>query len=105
MRRKRCANSSEQAAVNKKMEWNMTLSDARMAGSFVAGDALGGSGEKQWYFNTVAGKAEFGPLSPIDQRMGPYASKEDAERAWDIVKERNAKWERQDRVWNNDDRG
>lgn len=56
--------------------------------------------DKQWYFNTVKGEAELGPKSPISQRMGPYASKEDAEHAWDIVKERNAKWEAQDHMWN-----
>ena len=27
--------------------------------------------------------------SPIEQRMGPYKTKEDAEHAWDIVVDRN----------------
>ncbi|MBT1175126.1 hypothetical protein JS530_06385 [Bifidobacterium sp. LC6] len=56
--------------------------------------------DKQWYFNMVKGRAELGPISPIEQRMGPYKTKEDAEHAWDIVADRNAKWEEQNRQWN-----
>ena len=41
--------------------------------------------KKQWYFNTVKKQAELGMVSPIEQRMGPYKTKEDAEHAWDIV--------------------
>ena len=43
--------------------------------------------KKQWYFNTVKKQAELGMVSPIEQRMGPYKTKEDAEHAWDIVVE------------------
>ena len=39
--------------------------------------------KKQWYFNTVKKQAELGMVSPIEQRMGPYKTKEDAEHAWD----------------------
>lgn len=38
--------------------------------------------KKQWYFNTVKKQAELGMVSPIEQRMGPYKTKEDAEHAW-----------------------
>lgn len=55
--------------------------------------------DKQWYFNTVTEQPELGPKSPIGQRMGPYRTREDALDAWKIVRERNLKWEEQDRQW------
>lgn len=55
--------------------------------------------KKQWYFNTVKKQAELGMVSPIEQRMGPYKTKEDAEHAWDIVVDRNARWEEENRRW------
>ena len=51
---------------------------------------------KMWYFNTVKNEPELGPRSPISQRMGPYKSREEALKAWDIVRERNRAWEQQD---------
>ena len=39
--------------------------------------------KNQWYYNTVKQRAEYGKISPIEQRMGPYKTKEDAEHAWD----------------------
>lgn len=59
-------------------------------------------GERKWYFNMVTGEPELGPLSPIDRRMGPYDSREDAVNAWKIVRERNRRWEEQDRRWGGD---
>ena len=50
----------------------------------------------------VTGEPELGPLSPIDRRMGPYDSREDAMNAWKIVHERNRRWEEQDRRWGGD---
>ncbi|MCH4210036.1 MAG: hypothetical protein LKF57_08125 [Bifidobacterium sp.] len=55
---------------------------------------------RQWYYNTVTGQPEQGMVSPIDQRMGPYDSREDALRAWEIVRRRNQKWDNDDRQWN-----
>lgn len=57
--------------------------------------------KKQWYFNAVKKQAELGMVSPIEQRMGPYKTKEDAEHAWDIVVDRNARWEEENRRWKN----
>ena len=34
-------------------------------------------------------------------RTGPYKTKEDAEHAWDIVVDRNARWEEENRRWKN----
>ena len=56
--------------------------------------------KNQWYYNTVKQRAEYGKISPIEQRMGPYKTKEDAEHAWDIVVDRNAKWD-ENRRWDN----
>lgn len=61
--------------------------------------------DKQWYFNMVTGQPELGPLSPVDQRMGPYASKQDALDAWEIVKKRNKAWDDQNRQWDGDSWG
>ncbi|WEV53563.1 hypothetical protein [Bifidobacterium sp. ESL0704] len=56
--------------------------------------------DRQWYFNTVTGKPELGKLSPVGQRSGPYKSREDAQDAWKIAKERNLIWDEQNRKWN-----
>ena len=53
--------------------------------------------KKQWYFNTVKKQAELGMVSPIEQRMGPYKTKEDAEHAWYIVVDRNGRKEEENR--------
>ncbi|MDO4913365.1 MAG: hypothetical protein Q3961_02295 [Bifidobacteriaceae bacterium] len=58
------------------------------------------SSEKQWYYNIKTQQPEFGMVSPAEVRMGPYATKEDAIRAMEIVRERNLAWEKQDRSWN-----
>lgn len=55
--------------------------------------------DRQWYFNTVTEQPELGPQSPISQRMGPYATREDALDAWRIVQTRNKKWDDDDREW------
>lgn len=54
---------------------------------------------EQWYVNTRTGKPELGMISPMNQRMGPYATYEDAMHAKDIVEERNALWDAQTKAW------
>ncbi len=56
--------------------------------------------EKEWYYNTVTGNVEYGMLSPAEQRLGPYATREEAEHALDIARERNNKWEEDNEHWN-----
>lgn len=56
--------------------------------------------EQEWYFNTVTGEPEQGMISPSSHRMGPYASREDALHAWDIVRRRNREWDNDDKQWN-----
>lgn len=58
------------------------------------------SGRKQWYFNIRTGEPELGPKSPIEQRMGPYKTREDALDAWKIFQDRETLWKEQDRQWN-----
>lgn len=55
--------------------------------------------EAEWYFNTITKSPELGKISPMDQRLGPYRSYEEAERAWEKADERNAIWDEQDRKW------
>lgn len=54
---------------------------------------------EQWYFNTTTQRAELGPQSPVSERMGPYATREEALHAWQIVRERNKAWDAQDEAW------
>ncbi|WP_300768431.1 hypothetical protein [uncultured Bifidobacterium sp.] len=61
--------------------------------------------DTRWYFNTVTEEPEQGPQSPVDQRMGPYDSREEALRAWKIVRERNLTWDQQDAQWKDWGRG
>lgn len=44
---------------------------------------------EKWYFNLETKQVEQGKVSGIENRMGPYDSKEEAARALEIVQERN----------------
>ncbi|BDR53127.1 hypothetical protein KIM372_10340 [Bombiscardovia nodaiensis] len=57
------------------------------------------SEQEQWYFNTQTGQPELGKVSPLEQRMGPYPSREAAQEAWKIAKKRNKKWDEDTRKW------
>jgi hypothetical protein len=50
----------------------------------------------EWWFNNKTGAVEEGPQSLGSDRDGPYASKEDAEHAPDIARERARKWAAED---------
>ena len=39
---------------------------------------------QEWYYNTVTGEVELGPQSPMQNRLGPYATREDAEKALEM---------------------
>lgn len=51
---------------------------------------------EQWWFNHKTGEVEQGRLSLGMHRDGPFASKEEAERAPDIARERSANWDAED---------
>lgn len=48
--------------------------------------------ELQYFYNSSTGKVEQGKLSNSLDRIGPFATRAEAERAPEIVKERSQKW-------------
>ncbi len=50
----------------------------------------------QWWYNHRTGQVEEGPQSLGSDRDGPYASREDAERAPELAQERARKWAEED---------
>jgi hypothetical protein len=56
----------------------------------------------QYYYNLSTGTVEEGAQSPAPDRMGPYASREEAQRALSIAAKRNEKWEADDDSWDGD---
>jgi len=53
--------------------------------------------QKRWWFSLTRKTVEDddGP-TPGKDRLGPYATREEASRALEIVQERNQKWDAQD---------
>lgn len=45
--------------------------------------------DKQWYYDTSTGQVTQGAESGWDNRMGPYATREEAEHAIESAKARN----------------
>ncbi|MDT9409249.1 hypothetical protein [Corynebacterium rouxii] len=45
--------------------------------------------DTQWFFNIETGEVERGKASSFSNRMGPYASAEEARHALDIAEARN----------------
>ena len=43
--------------------------------------------EQEWYFDTASGEVTQGKTSGWDNRMGPYASREEAAHALEIARE------------------
>lgn len=50
----------------------------------------------EWWYNHKTGEVEEGPQSLGSDRDGPYASREDAQRAPEIARERAAQWAAED---------
>ncbi len=60
--------------------------------------------DEQWYWSLTAGRAV--PASergPADDVLGPYASREEAERWKERVEARNDSWDDADREWEGED--
>ena len=55
----------------------------------------------EFYYCLKHRKAEEGPECPGRRRLGPYATREEAERAIETVSERNRAWDTDPR-WNDD---
>jgi len=50
----------------------------------------------QWWFNTKTNQVEEGPQSLAADRVGPFSSREEAERANEIIAERARRWAEED---------
>lgn len=49
-----------------------------------------------WWYNNKTGQVEEGPQSLGVDRDGPFATREEAERAPEVARERAAKWASED---------
>jgi hypothetical protein len=47
---------------------------------------------KKYWYNTRTGEVEIGRQSPWNRRMGPYRTREEAEQAIEIARQRAAEW-------------
>lgn len=54
----------------------------------------------EFYFNVKTRQVEEGPQSDYTHRMGPYATREEAEAALSNAKSRNEAWDQDDQQWN-----
>ncbi|QPK78557.1 hypothetical protein G7Y31_08315 [Corynebacterium lizhenjunii] len=52
--------------------------------------------DKDWYFNPTTGEVTQGPESSWANRMGPYATREEAQNALATAAERNAAADEED---------
>jgi hypothetical protein len=53
--------------------------------------------DKSWWFCLRHHEVEQGPGCPGKDRLGPYATREAAEKALETVQRRNEEWDAQDR--------
>jgi hypothetical protein len=56
-------------------------------------------GEDQWWFNLITQKVEKGSGAPNMERMGPYATEEEAAHALATAAERTEAWDADDEKW------
>lgn len=57
---------------------------------------LGLEGNDLWWYNLRTQQVEQGPGDPNSERMGPYATREEAESALDRAHERSDAWDAAD---------
>ena len=50
----------------------------------------------QYWYNTFTGQVEEGQQSKITHLWGPYATREEAEKAMETAQKRNEEWDNQD---------
>jgi len=48
--------------------------------------------DEQWWYNDRTQEVEHGPQSGAQDRIGPFRTREEAERAVEIVRERSRQW-------------
>jgi hypothetical protein len=54
---------------------------------------------KEWYYNLETHEVEEGLISDWTKRIGPYPTREAAERALETAARRTAEWDEADRRW------
>ncbi len=57
----------------------------------------------EYYFNTATRMVEKGRQSSWEHLMGPYATHEEAQRAFEIARDKSADWDEDDAAWRDDD--
>jgi hypothetical protein len=58
----------------------------------------------EWYYCLKHSKVEEGPECPAKDRLGPYATREEAARAIEIARDRETAW-REDPRWSDREEG
>jgi hypothetical protein len=51
---------------------------------------------EEFWFNLKTGAVEFGKLSPSSYRVGPFATRAEAERAIELLASRSQKWDEEE---------
>jgi len=64
---------------------------------------MGMQSSEPWYYCHKHPRPEHGQICPGEQRLGPYPDEATAARALDIIREREARKEAEDRAWSGDD--
>lgn len=57
---------------------------------------IGLEGDDQWWFNLRTLQVEQGPGAPNAERMGPYASRQEADEALERARARTEAWDSED---------
>jgi hypothetical protein len=57
------------------------------------------SEQREFYYNLATGQVDEGKVRGATNRMGPYASAEEATQAFARAKARNEKWAEEDEAW------
>lgn len=52
--------------------------------------------DEQYWYNTETGEVDYGMIAPGPDRLGPFRTREEAERAPEVVKERAKAWRAED---------
>lgn len=58
---------------------------------------------KKYWFNTTTGEVEEGRLSSWEHLMGPYATREEAQKALETARKKSQAWDDADREWQGED--
>lgn len=58
--------------------------------------------ESGYYYNLISGQVEKGLVSSWTDRMGPYATQEEAAAALEKARDRSEAWDEADRKWESD---